>query len=85
MCLRFVGHGVCNLLGVRELNIKPLKDCFFMKSYQCNVCKHIYSPDEGDPQQNIAAGTPFEELPDSWRCPVCGVGKEAFHEVESKS
>ncbi|GAW94273.1 rubredoxin, partial [Calderihabitans maritimus] len=37
-----------------------------------------YDPETGDPENNIQAGTPFEELPDDWVCPICGVGKDQF-------
>lgn len=49
-----------------------------MKKYICTVCHHIYNPEEGDPQNGIAPGTPFEELPDSWICPICGENTMAF-------
>jgi rubredoxin len=52
-----------------------------MKKYQCTICGHIYDPTEGDPTQNIAAGTPFEDLPKSWVCPICGANKSQFREV----
>jgi flavin reductase (DIM6/NTAB) family NADH-FMN oxidoreductase RutF/rubredoxin len=52
------------------------------KKYRCTVCGHIYDPAEGDPDSGIAPGTPFEELPDDWRCPVCGVEKEDFVPVD---
>ncbi len=44
----------------------------------CTVCDHIYDPAEGDPDSGIAPGTPFEDLPDDWECPVCGAAKEDF-------
>lgn len=49
-----------------------------MKKYSCNVCGYIYDPAVGDPDNGIEAGTSFEALPDSWVCPVCGVGKDEF-------
>ena len=49
-----------------------------MRKYVCNVCGYVYEPDEGDPEGEIKPGTPFEELPADWVCPICGVGKEAF-------
>lgn len=49
-----------------------------MKKYQCSVCGYIYNPEEGDPDGGISPGTPFEEIPDDWMCPVCGVKKEDF-------
>ncbi len=53
-----------------------------MKKYRCTICDHIYDPAEGDPQNDIAPGTPFEKLPEDWRCPTCGAGKEVFEPVE---
>jgi rubredoxin len=46
--------------------------------YMCEPCGYIYDPAEGDPDSGIAPGTAFEDLPDDWCCPVCGVGKEDF-------
>lgn len=53
-----------------------------LKKFRCLVCGYIYDPAEGDPSKNIPAGTSFEELPDDWRCPICGVGKEEFKSLE---
>jgi len=44
-----------------------------MQSYICEVCGWVYNPEEG-----IEPGTPFEELPEDFLCPVCGVGKDEF-------
>lgn len=52
-----------------------------MKKYICTVCDWVYDPEIGDPDNGIAPGTAFEEIPDSWVCPVCGVGKEDFEPV----
>jgi rubredoxin len=52
-----------------------------MKSWQCMICQYIYDPAEGDPANGIAPGTPFEEIPDSWVCPLCGAGKDSFEEI----
>jgi len=49
-----------------------------MQKYICNVCGYIYDPELGDDDIGIAPGTPFEQIPDSWLCPVCGVGKDDF-------
>ena len=48
--------------------------------YQCQTtnCGYIYNPDKGDRKGKIAAGTQFNELPEDWRCPVCGASKKAF-------
>jgi len=53
-----------------------------MKRYVCNVCGYVYDPEDGDPDNNIAAGTSFEELPDDWTCPVCGATKDEFSPEE---
>lgn len=52
-----------------------------MSQYQCVPCGYIYDPAEGDPDSGIPAGTSFEELPDDWVCPLCGVGKDQFEKV----
>ncbi len=51
--------------------------------YICNACGWEYDPEQGDPDGGIAPGTPFEDIPDDWICPVCGVGKEDFEPVTS--
>ncbi len=53
-----------------------------MKKYVCKVCQYVYDPQKGDPDSGIAAGTSFEDLPDDWVCPVCGVGKDEFEEAQ---
>lgn len=53
-----------------------------MKKYKCTICGFIYDPYEGDPDGGISPGTPFEEIPDTWVCPVCGVSKADFEPVE---
>jgi [NiFe] hydrogenase assembly HybE family chaperone len=45
---------------------------------ECGICWHVYDPSEGDEVWQIAAGTPFESLPEHWRCPVCDGPKEKF-------
>ena len=46
-----------------------------MTKYRCTVCDYIYDPAVGDDTQGIDPGTAFENIPDTWRCPVCGVPK----------
>jgi flavin reductase (DIM6/NTAB) family NADH-FMN oxidoreductase RutF/rubredoxin len=53
-----------------------------MAKYQCNICSYIYNPAKGDPEANIPPGTPFEKLPDDWRCPICGADKSEFKKLE---
>ena len=45
--------------------------------YVC-PCGYVYDPEAGDPDAGIAPGTAFEDIPDDWVCPWCGLGKEAF-------
>ena len=49
-----------------------------MDKYVCIICGYIYDPAEGDPESGIAPGTAFEDIPEDWTCPACGVGKEHF-------
>lgn len=52
-----------------------------MDKYRCTVCEYIYDPNAGDPTQGIQPGTAFQDLPDNWVCPECGVGKDMFEKV----
>ncbi len=52
-----------------------------MKSYSCIPCGYVYDPEIGDPDNGIAPGTAFEDLPENWECPICGVGKDQFEEA----
>lgn len=45
-------------------------------------CGYVYDPAIGDPDGGIAPGTAFEDIPDDWVCPVCGLGKEVFDKVD---
>ena len=51
-----------------------------MKKYICNICGWIYEVALGDPDNGIAPGTKFDDLPDDFVCPLCGVGKDDFSE-----
>jgi len=53
-----------------------------MKKYKCLMCGYIYDPDVGDPDNDVEAGTAFEDLPDDWVCPECGAGKDEFELIE---
>ena len=53
-----------------------------MDKYVCTVCGYVYDPEKGDPDGGIAPGTKFEDIPDEWVCPVCGVGKNDFKKEE---
>lgn len=49
-----------------------------VESYVCEPCWYIYDPIIGDPEHGIPPGTAFEDIPEDWVCPDCGMGKEFF-------
>ena len=59
-----------------------MKEKQIMKKYECSVCHWVYDPQVGDPDNGVAPGTPFEQIPEDWTCPLCGVSKEDFDVVE---
>ena len=50
-----------------------------MKKYEC-PCGYVYDPELGDPDNGVAPGTLWEDVPEDWVCPVCGLGKDTFNE-----
>ena len=48
--------------------------------YVCDICGYVYDPEVGDPDNGVAPGTPWEEVPEDWVCPPCSVGKDQFSE-----
>ncbi|MGC8936131.1 MAG: rubredoxin [Candidatus Methanomethylicaceae archaeon] len=53
-----------------------------MEKWSCTVCGYVYDPEKGDEINGIPPGMPFESLPETWVCPVCGAPKEMFEKVE---
>ncbi|MFP6838802.1 MAG: rubredoxin [Pseudohongiellaceae bacterium] len=53
-----------------------------MRKWQCLICSFIYEEELGLPEDGIAPGTGWDEIPDDWMCPDCGAGKEDFEMVE---
>ena len=51
-----------------------------MKKYVCTVCGYVYDEVAGDPDNGVAPGTKWEDVPDTWVCPLCSVGKDQFEE-----
>jgi rubredoxin len=49
-----------------------------MDRYVCEICGYVYDPEQGDPDNGVAAGTKWEDVPDDWECPVCGASKDDF-------
>ncbi len=49
-----------------------------MEKYVCSVCGYVYDPAVGVPEEGIAPGTPFDQLPEGFLCPICGVEKNLF-------
>ena len=64
----------------RESHTIQKKENRNMKKFVCDVCGYIYEEVLGDPDNGIAPGTKFEDLPDDFVCPLCGVGKDEFSE-----
>lgn len=50
--------------------------------YICNACGYVYDPKKGDPDNGVAPGTEFKDIPDSWLCPECGATKDDFSPQE---
>ena len=53
-----------------------------MKKYKCLLCDYVYDPAIGDPDNGVEPGTPFENLPSDWVCPLCGASQEDFEPVD---
>ena len=64
------------------VQVRTLKTIMNMDKYVCDVCGYIYDPAVGDPDNGIEPGTAFEDLPEDWLCPLCGVGKDEFSKVD---
>jgi rubredoxin len=53
-----------------------------MEKWKCTACDYIYDPAQGDPDYGVAPGTKFEDIPDDWVCPECGVAKDQFEKMQ---
>lgn len=69
----------CGTVDTAERSRHSLND---MKTYMCLICGYLYDEEEGDLESGIPAGTRWDDVPLSWRCPDCGAGKEDFEMVE---
>lgn len=54
------------------------EEVVLLKKWECTVCGYVYDPAVGDPDNGVAPGTAFEDIPEDWVCPECGVGKDMF-------
>lgn len=66
-------HVVCTMPSIYSGEETPK-----MQEYTCAVCEYVYDPEKGDPEGGIEPGTPFENIPEDWVCPVCGATKDQF-------
>lgn len=71
-----------NPISQDENKTEPIKSTNASPKYKCTICGYIYDPAVGDPDSGILPGTPFEDIPDSWGCPICRVSKENFEKIE---
>ena len=74
MGLKLIIRQYCNEIYTQEVNKR-------LTSYKCSICGYVYDPEKGDPEGSIEPGTPFEDIPDDWVCPICGASKELFEEL----
>ncbi len=52
------------------------------KVWMCIICGWVYEEENGNPEEGLAPGTRWDDVPESWFCPECGAGKEAFEMIE---
>ena len=78
--LKVAGQGFPATLTIDTSKMKRRRT--MNKVYVCGACGYEYDPAVGDPDNGIKPGTPFEELPEDWECPLCGLGKDVFKEKE---
>ena len=53
-----------------------------MSKYECTLCGYIYNPAKGDPDNDVAPGTAWADVPEDWVCPICGAGKDDFEKED---
>ena len=58
------------------------KETITMDKYVCDICGYVYDPAEGDPDNGVAPGTAFEDVPKLWTCPLCGMDKAMFKPLD---
>ena len=79
--------GRCAPVGVTGLALRSgyagiTSGSMSVRKWQCVVCGFVYDEAEGWPEDGIEPGTRWEDVPEDWVCPDCGVGKEDFEMIE---
>ena len=69
------------MLYNKKAPIGAEKEIIIMAKYVCDICGWEYDEEAGLPDEGIAPGTKFEDLPEDFECPLCGVGKDQFSEA----
>jgi rubredoxin len=59
----------------------PRSGCI-VKRWECQICGFVYDEAEGSPDEGLAPGTRWEDIPNDWVCPDCGTSKSEFEMVE---
>lgn len=77
-CYRHINWGTVTERLNDKTDVKVMAEEKDMRKYVCKVCGWVYDPLEGDPDSGIPPGTSFEDIPDDWTCPACGVEKNYF-------
>ncbi len=74
----------CGAVDVHPPTLQPATPLGLQQvtKWMCESCGFIYDPDEGDPDGGIPPGTRFEDIPETWFCPVCGARKRDFTPYE---
>ena len=65
-------------MDAENKNIEAEKD---KEKFLCEACPYLYDPEKGDPEGGIPPGTPFEDIPDDWLCPICKLDKTHFKKI----
>jgi len=76
-------YSKCRILCYNNLDLKKyfkIMEVCIMKKYQC-PCGYEYDPELGDPDNGVAPGTAWEDVPADWVCPTCGLDKDSFTEM----
>ncbi len=72
---------ITTTFGEEKVQEPEHEHIFDGESYVCVICGYTYNPEEGDPSMGIPPATPFEDLPEDYKCPICNASKEYFKKV----